>query len=225
MAAGSEDPQNAMDEENMDEWKKPKIELVRVKEVYPKLDSDDDKEKCHNGAKTVPLTQTYYMCEDRQDPEYVLRIDKKSYEYAKNLPYYQRIAKCYTMDVTKQACWCPKGFTGALCQEARQKKCYVHITDPNMAKPCSDDPENVDSEYYVYSIQGFDPCHKFDFDRSYKIKFRLQCQHVDKDGYLEPDPPKEELGFEYQDVVGRVRPPVVDYEYLIDDKKTGLVLS
>jgi len=123
----------------------------------------------------VSLTQKYYMCEDRQDPEYTLRIDKKSYDYAIALPYYKRIAKCYEMNTTNPACWCPKGFTGALCQEAKQKKCYVHITEPNMDKPCSEDPENVDSEYYVYSIQGFDPCHKFDFTRSYKIKFKLDC--------------------------------------------------
>jgi hypothetical protein len=157
----------------MDEWKRPKIELVKISETYPKLDSDKPQDMCQNGAKTLSLTQTYYICEDRLDPEYVLRIDKKSYEYATNLPYYERIAACYEMKMTNPVCWCPKGYTGALCQEAKQKKCYVHITNPDMSKPCSDDPENVDSEYYVYSIQGFDPCHKFDFERSYKIKFKL----------------------------------------------------
>ena len=94
-----------------------------------------------------------------------------------------------------------------------------------MSKPCSEDPNNVDSDYYVYSIQGFDPCHKFDFNRSYTIKFRLQCQMVDKDGYLEPEPPKEELGYKYEDVISIKQTEATDYEYLVDDKKTGMVLS
>jgi hypothetical protein len=99
----------------MDEWKRPKIELVKISETYPKLDSDKPQDMCQNGAKTLSLTQTYYICEDRLDPEYVLRIDKKSYEYATNLPYYERIAACYEMKMTNPVCWCPKGYTGALC--------------------------------------------------------------------------------------------------------------
>ena len=37
--------------------------------------------------------------------------------------------------------------------------------------------------------------------------------------------PKEELGFEYADIVGDVQKPYVDYKYLVYDEKTGLVLS
>jgi len=35
-----------MDEENMDEWKRPKIELVKVVEVYPKINSPKPEERC-----------------------------------------------------------------------------------------------------------------------------------------------------------------------------------
>lgn len=136
----------------MDEYTRPNIELKVLSETYPKPDSQKQDEGCQNGAKTVQLKQTYYICEDRLDPQYTLRIDKESFEYATTLPYYVRIAKCYDMDIDFPACWCPKGFTGALCQEARQKKCYVQITQPNLAKPCNTYPENVDSDYYVYSI-------------------------------------------------------------------------
>lgn len=103
----------------MDPWKRPNIELKKIAEVYPKVDSMNPLEQCQNGAKTVSLKQRYYMCEDRLDPSYILRIDQKSYEYATTLPYYVRIAKCYDMLIEQPACWCPKGFTGALCSEAR----------------------------------------------------------------------------------------------------------
>ena len=52
VATGDEDKQTAEDEENMDAWKRPNIELKVLSEVYPKVGASAE-EGCQQGAKTV----------------------------------------------------------------------------------------------------------------------------------------------------------------------------
>lgn len=48
---------------------------------------------------------------------------------------------------------------------------------------------------------------------------------VDKDGYLQTDPIEEGLGYEYEDVISYKQNEPADYEYLVDNKTTNMVLS
>jgi len=65
-----------------------------------------------------------------------------------------------------------------LCQYNDYRKCYVNITEPALYKGCREG--KTDSDYYVYSIQGYDPCNFVDFDseNSYNIKFILDCRDI-----------------------------------------------
>lgn len=48
---------------------------------------------------------------------------------------------------------------------------------------------------------------------------------VDEDGYLQTEALKEGLGYEYEDQVGDIDPGFTDYEYLVDNKTSNMVLS
>jgi len=48
---------------------------------------------------------------------------------------------------------------------------------------------------------------------------------VDKDGYLQTEPIKEGLGYEYEDVLSYKQNEITDYEYLVDNKTSNMVLS
>ena len=73
---------------------------------------------------------------------------------------------------------CASGWYGSLCNFQHPRKCYVNVTQPNMAKGCRD--QNEDSDDYVYSIHGYDPCHKVDFSKTYKMKYKLVCKDVNR---------------------------------------------
>lgn len=82
--------------------------------------------------------------------------------------------------------------------------CYVNITSPPLFKrECEAKP---DSTYYKYSIAGYDPCHYFDFSKSFDMKFNLYCQVFDETGFVEPN--IENIGYKYRDVIGQ--PTLVD---------------
>jgi hypothetical protein len=75
--------------------------------------------------------------------------------------------------------------------------CYVNVTNPPFYKrECSDRP---DTNYYRYSIAGYDPCYYFDFSKIHTLKFKLYCQVFDEKGFIEPN--KENIGYKYRDVV------------------------
>ncbi len=75
--------------------------------------------------------------------------------------------------------------------------CQVNITNPPFYKrECANKP---DSDYYKYSIPGYDPCYYFDFSLTYTFKFKLYCQIFDETGFVEPN--KENIGYKYRDVV------------------------
>ena len=79
---------------------------------------------------------------------------------------------CFTKNVTKDVCVCPKGFTNYDCANAEYSKCFLNITKPAFYEGCSDLP---DSPYSLYSIPGYDPCFFFNFTETYNIEFMIQC--------------------------------------------------
>lgn len=114
-----------------------------------------------------------------------------------DLPYYKSRVACEVENVESEICYCPAGYTGYLCGTSSFNKCYVNITEPALHKGCKD---KEDSDYYVYSIQGFDPCFFFDFTKSYKMKYNLQCRPVDEKGVVLPNGHPEGLGYKYSDI-------------------------
>ena len=79
-----------------------------------------------------------------------------------------------------------------------------------------------DSEDYVFSTPGFDPCHFFDFENGKTdIKYLLNCKAVDKQGFVLPDGHKEGLGYEYVNLVEQ--PVGRPFAYMSNDK--GLRLT
>ena len=143
----------------------------------------------------------YYMCTLGTGPiSTEFRVSKESYELLTTEPYYQDVASCREPEVrTNKACYCPSGYTGHLCKTKNAVTCFVQITDPNMAAGCSDQYE--DSDDYVYSIQGYDPCHFFDFDEKTTIKYRLTCRAMNAENRALETGYPERVGFEYIDLV------------------------
>ena len=75
--------------------------------------------------------------------------------------------------------------------------CFVNITNPPFYKrECAD---KQDSQYYKYSIGGFDPCHFFDFSQQYTINYKLHCQVLDESGFVNTE--QENIGYKYRDVI------------------------
>ena len=129
----------------MDPNIQPDFDIMFISEVYPNSPAD-----CLNSAISIPITQTYYNCFLLSDPDNIERVTKESYNALRTLPFYQSRVQCDIERVTNDACFCPSGFTGALCGEAAFSKCYVNMTNPAMYKGCRED--KVDSDFYVYSI-------------------------------------------------------------------------
>lgn len=100
-------------------------------------------------------------------------------------------SNCPAEVATNEACYCPSGFSGYDCSLRATTKCYVNITEPALYEGCN----FKDSEEYVFSISGYDPCNYYDFDNEIiTIRYMLQCGV----------PPKSGLGFEYQDLVSEI---------------------
>ena len=80
--------------------------------------------------------------------------------------------------------------------------CQVVIKDPDFSAGCSDLP---DSDYYMYSLQGYAPCFFFDFTATYDITIQLNCLLINSNGVAVPN--EVSLGYLYRDIVEM---PVVD---------------
>ena len=76
---------------------------------------------------------------------------------------------------------CPQGYGDFQCETSLYKKCMVNFTEPALHKGC---PERPDTPYYLYSVPGYDPCHFFNFSRSYKMKYLIECRSIDEMGQV-----------------------------------------
>ena len=158
-----------------------------------------------------------------EDPDTVYRVTNLTYVYATGLPYFQRELVCYQRNETNNACHCPAGYLGAFCEETEANKCYVQFTSPNLAEGCRD--KHADSDYYVYSIPGFDPCNPYDFSKSHTLKYRLICKPVELTGGYVKDTPHAEgvgVGYEYANVVSTTAPEEPP-NYVVRNTTTNLI--
>lgn len=108
------------------------------------------------------MVQDYYLCYSNSLPDEIYRVNKKSYGDLTTLPYFTKRSTCKIQQVPHQVCHCPAGFVGSRCQFADYRKCYVNMTEPALYAGCQGKFE--DSEFYDYTIQGFDPCFFYDFE-------------------------------------------------------------
>lgn len=123
---------------------------------------------------------------------------EESYNYLSTLPYYQARVTCKTENVESEVCYCPAGYSDYKCHSFDYTKCYVNVTSPALYKGCKD---KADSDYYVYSIPGFDPCYFYDFSQTYTFKYLLQCRPMQMNDLVSPDGHPEGLGYGYVDVI------------------------
>lgn len=78
------------------------------------------------------------------------------------------------------------------------------MTEPNLAEGCAKDKE--DSDFYVYSIPGFDPCNFYDFTQEAEFRFMLKCVAVDEKGKVIRAGHPEGVGYEYSNVISPADP-------------------
>lgn len=125
-------------------------------------------------------------------------------------PFYQERATCREETKQTPTCICPSGYTGHLCKTALPNQCFVQITQPNLAAGCSEQFE--DSDYYVYSIQGYDPCYFFNLEKKTTIKYKLTCQAINSNFEVIEGGHPEGLGFKYSDILD---PALIDTDVFI----------
>lgn len=148
------------------------IQIMKLEEPYPT--------SCQNHGQLSSQTQRYYMCRALQKTEDPFRVTKETYLML--LQNYTDMYSCYTKNVTKNVCVCPKGFIDFECATMMYKKCFVNITDPPFYAGCKDRP---DTPSYLFSLPGYDPCFPLDFSRSHEIKYQLNCRVIDDRGLVD----------------------------------------
>lgn len=91
--------------------------------------------------------------------------------------------------------------------------CYLNITDPAFYKTC----DYPDSDFYIYSIHGFDPCYFLDFTSTYDVHYTLNCIGTDAKGFVTVW--EEGLGLNYIDVTQM--PVWENFTYSVHNEVTG----
>ena len=113
--------------------------------------------------------------------------------------WYQERMECDApVEQISQVCYCPAGYSDFRCSTKEYTKCYVNMTNPALHEGCKDQYE--DSDFYVYSIQGFDPCHFYDFSKEYTFQYQLKCMAVNSQSKVVENGHQEGLGYEYADL-------------------------
>ena len=136
--------------------------------------------------------------------------------------YLERMECAKPRNETRKACYCPSGYHGWRCSEPTPRKCKIDIVEPNMKAGC---PDEKDSDDYVYSIKGYDPCHEVDLAADeLKIKYQMTCKDVDENQKVINGGHPEGLGYNYSEVVGIDKSNLKDFEYVVVNPETGLKL-
>mmetsp|Transcript_5732 Transcript_5732/g.9831 ORF Transcript_5732/g.9831 Transcript_5732/m.9831 type:complete len:360 (+) Transcript_5732:595-1674(+) len=220
----STDENSAADEydPDMDPNVMPDISIQFLDEKYPEpADSTLTSMTCQNGAKYVKQTQNYYLCFSKFDDQEVYRVTNQTFVDIQKYPYYTERVDCRETQVERDVCYCPSGYVGSLCQLQDYTKCYVNVTEPALSAGCKN--READSDYYVYSINGFAPCHYFDFEKAYTFKFKLDCRPVTSLDVVKENGHQEGVQYEYNDVVVPAVLPVGEaFEYSALNLRTGL---
>ena len=88
---------------------------------------------------------------------------------------------CEIEPTENDVCICRSGFKGYLCSERTFNKCIVNVTEPALYKGCKN---KTDTDFYHYSIEGYDPCKFYDFDKNYTMKFKINCRPINDTSYV-----------------------------------------
>ena len=112
------------------------------------------------------------------------------------------------------ACWCRKDTANnANCGATSSKVCSIKIIDPDFTQPCRG--SEADSEYYTYSISGYDPCHWVDLNQQLSVTYTLDCYNESYQVI------KEWWGISYD----AVTIASTDFSAIIEDPNNNLLLS
>lgn len=158
------------------------------------------------------------MCQDKAKPAIIHRVSETTYNNMTTLPYFKLKYACKIVQETKGVCLCAAGYTGYTCDEFEYTKCYVNITTPALYKGCN----GTDSEAYVYSIKGFDPCFKYDFTSNTTMKYLLQCRAINSQGFVKEDGHKEGIGYNYENVISSPKFEESQFKYAAVNNKTQM---
>lgn len=194
-----------------------------MEENYPEpIDSPLKDRTCQNGAQYVNQTQLYNLCWANEDPSEIYRVTKDTLNDLTTLPYYKKRVTCNVTEVSREVCYCPAGYVGSLCQFQDYRQCYVNITDPPLYKGCKG--QYPDSDEYVYSTPGFDPCFKYDFTKSYSFKYKLDCRDITSKGIVKEEGHQEGVQYSYSEVISIDEPQNFNYNYLYTNDQTNMKL-
>lgn len=115
---------------------------------------------------------------DSDSENEAFRVTSETYDML--LSNYSDQYSCYTENVEKNVCVCPKGIVDSECNTDLYTRCYINITDPPFYKGCENEFE--DSFYYLYSVPGFSPCFWQNFSSTIDVTFELNCQLIETTG-------------------------------------------
>lgn len=88
-------------------------------------------------------------------------------------------------------------------------KCKADILNPNLRGGCNE----PDTDDYVHSIKGFDPCHEMDMTQSFNLEYNVTCKDVDDNDKVVPGGHPEGLGYAYSNLVETDNSTIVPFNY------------
>ena len=162
--------------------------IYKLEEPYPT--------ECLNHGQLAEMTQKWYMCKSatKKSAE-PFRVSVETYN--RILSNYSGQYSCYTKNVVKNACVCPKGVIDYMCATPAYTKCYINVTSPKFYEGCSD---REDTFQYLYSVPGFSPCWPQNFTESIQVEYKLKCQVLNENGLVSLNQ-DEGVGYPYRDVI------------------------
>ncbi len=95
-----------------------------------------------------------------------MRLSKADAHYLNQKDWHGKLFMMRNYLKETNVCVCPQGYTDFECSTPLYKKCFINITEPAFYKQCEN---QKDTPYYLYSIQGYDPCYYLNFSKSHEI--------------------------------------------------------
>ena len=148
------DSSNDQDRHLMDSTSKEYIPDENKDNIFG-IPGTTNKSPCLNGGFLTQTKRWNYMCNG---------VDLTKEQYIKQ----NRTQKnCHEFQSIVELCYCSMEYYGPYCQEHNRLICTIARTD------VPDKCIGQDSDYYSYSIGGFDPCYKIDPQKDFELKYIL----------------------------------------------------
>jgi hypothetical protein len=121
-----------------------------------------------SGSTVTTHDITAYFCNG-------VRVTSEGYSLYNSQSDYSCTITTFT---NRAGCWCRRTQANSTtCSIAFNRPCNVIITNPDFSQPWRD--FKSDSEYYTYSISGYDPCHWVDINQKLTLTYNLVCYEED----------------------------------------------